>query len=146
MIKTPIWSLFLRMTTNFMKDNATNIDRDEFCHFLTDLIKSSLPLSLFHFALEVDNTLSLLLPNRDDHIAAVVQQAFKVSIKSSQLRHYLHIFKQAADHELLSIWHTKNVDNELTEYTKKEMRNATDASYQYCQFIQIEPPDKNCPK
>jgi hypothetical protein len=134
------------MTTDSIQSNTIDIDRDEFCNFIADLIKSSLPLSLFHFALDVDNTLSPLLPNRDDHIAAIVEQAFKISIKPTQLRHYLLIFKQAACNETLAIWHTKNTNKELAEYSTKKIRHVTDMSHLYCSSIQIEPANKKCPK
>lgn len=134
------------MTTDSFKSNANDIDRNEFCGFIVDLIQSSLPLSLFHFALDIDKTLSHLLPNRDDHVAAIVEQAFKVSIKPSKLKHYLHIFKQAACNDVLTIWHTKNIDVELTEYTKTKMAHSVDVSHQYCSPIQIEPPNSVCPK
>jgi hypothetical protein len=134
------------MTTDSIKINAADIDRDEFCSFITDLIKSSLPLSLFHFALDVDNILSPQLSNRDDHIAAIVEHAFKISIKPSQLRHYLLVFKQAAYNEALTIWHTKNTNTELSKYVTKKITHSTDVSHQYCSSIQIEPPNSACPK
>lgn len=134
------------MNTDSFKSNTLDIDRNEFCRFIVDLIQSSLPLSLFHFALDIDNILSPLLSNRDDHIANMVEQAFKLSIKPSQLRHYLNIFKQAACNDMLSIWHTKNINAELTEYTKKKKTHSVDVSHQYCSPIQIEPPNSVCPK
>lgn len=134
------------MTTDSIKSNASAIELGEFCSFITDMIKASLPLSLFHFALDLDNTLSPLLPNRDDHIAAIVEQAFKIPIKSSQLRHYLLIFKQFATNEALTIWHTKNKDNELAEYATKKTNYSTDVSHQYCSSIQLDPPNSACPK
>jgi hypothetical protein len=134
------------MITDSIKSNTTGIDRDEFCSFIVDLIKSSLPLSLFHFALDLDNTLSPLLSNRDSHIATIVEQAFKVSIKPVQLRHYLLIFKEAACNEALTIWHTKNTEIELTEYAAKKTKHTMDVSHQYCSSIQLEPANNKCPK
>jgi hypothetical protein len=134
------------MTTDSIESNAAAIGLDDFCSFITDLIKSSLPLSLFHFALDLDNTLSALLPNRDDHIAAIVNQVFKVSIKPSQLRHYLLVFKQAACNENLRIWHTKDINTELAEYATKSAAYSTDVSHMYCSSIQIDPPSSVCPK
>lgn len=134
------------MSADSIPSDIPDINSDEFCNFISDLIKSSLPLSLFHFALDIDNTLSPLLPNRDDHLAAIVEQAFKVSIKSNQLRHYLLIFKRAACNEMLNIWHRKNVDAELAVYAMKKTRSVADVCHQYCTSIQIEPQNNNCPK
>lgn len=134
------------MSASSIPSDVPDINRDEFCDFVCHLIKSSLPLSLFHFALDVDNTLSPLLSNRDDYLAAIVEQAFKISIKPNQLRHYLLTFKQAANNEMFNIWHTKNVDAELVAYAAKSTRDVVDVSHQHCTTIQIEPRDKNCPK
>ena len=123
-----------------------DIDRDEFCSFIAELIKASLPLSLFHFALDVDNILSPLLPNRDEHITALVKQAFKISVNPSQLKHYLPIFKKSACCEILIIWHTKDTKTELAQYEMKEITDLKDAPPQYCSSIQIEPPSSICPK
>ncbi|CAF1429372.1 unnamed protein product [Rotaria magnacalcarata] len=129
------------MNIDSFKINTNPIDRNEFCGFIADLIQSSLPLSLFHIALDIDNLLSTLLPTRDDHIVSVVEQAFNVSIKPNKLRHYLNIFKQAACNDMLTIWQTKAINVELNEYTKKKIIHSVDVSYQYCSPIQIEPPN-----
>ncbi|CAF4122600.1 unnamed protein product, partial [Rotaria magnacalcarata] len=134
-----------RIKKSKRSNTTSSINRNEFCNILVDLIQSSLPLSLFHFALDIDDTLSPLLPNRDDHIAAVVEQTFKISIKPSKLKHYLLIFKQAACNDVLTIWHKKDINAELTEYIKKKMMHSVDVSHQYCSPIQIEPPDSVCP-
>ncbi|CAF4144048.1 unnamed protein product [Rotaria magnacalcarata] len=129
------------MNIDSFKINTNPIDRNEFCGFIADLIQSSLPLSLFHIGLDIDNLLSTLLPTRDDHIVSVVEQAFNVSIKPNKLRHYLNIFKQAACNDMLTIWQTKAINVELNEYTKKKIIHSVDVSYQYCSPIQIEPPN-----
>lgn len=133
------------MDVDLVENDLPDITVEKFCSFITELIKSSLPLSLFHFAFELDSSLSPLLPKRDEHITSIVNDVFKMSMKSNQLRHYLSIFKQAARNENLAVWHSKDKDDELNKYAKKK-NHSIDTSHQYCSPIQIDPPESTCPK
>lgn len=101
------------MNADLIGNDLPDISVDEFCVFTTELIKSSLSLSLFHFAFELNDSLSPLLSKHDEHITSIVNDLFKASLKSTQLRHYLDVFKKAARNENLAVWHTKDKETEL---------------------------------
>ncbi|CAF1092942.1 unnamed protein product, partial [Didymodactylos carnosus] len=89
----------------------------------------------------------LKIPDRMVHIAAIVQQAFRVFVEPNRLIDKLSVMKQKTIDGHYIFKHNKNLNEELSKYASSTSHHSTLlTSTPFCLPICIEPASNQCPQ
>lgn len=122
---------------------SSDISRD----FVRLMINPPLTLGLMDFVQDIDCALSPSLPNRIDHIAGIVEQAFGIGIEKHRLLDYITMMKITTGDGNFILKHKKNLNDEMMRYSLNPINICKfPTSAPFCRPIVLETLLTHCPQ